>query len=97
MKFLYWLVFALAALAFWLGFGWVIFNYLIVDPYYDKQIDVVINSAIQNAPSKKDVAAIEQARSSMSKIFGVGGGVLCGFAFGVIGQRLSKKILQVKN
>lgn len=87
MKRLYWLAWVLAALALWLSVGWFGISAVLIDPYFDRQVDEVIEAVAPGAPSKDDVAEIERNRSSAFKALGVFGGVLCGFAFGVAASR----------
>lgn len=86
---IYWGAWILAAIAFWLSMGWFGIGALVVDPYFDRKVDVVIAAVAPGAPSKEDVADIERARSTTFKAVGVLGGILCGFAFGVAACRFA--------
>jgi len=63
---------------------------LLVDPYFDRQVDLIAAAVAPGAPSKDDVADIERSRGNTFKAIGVLGGVLCGFAFGVAGCRFNR-------
>ncbi len=44
----------------WLSVGWFGIGWLIVDPYFNRKIDAVAAAVSPGAPSKEDVAEIEQ-------------------------------------
>ena len=90
MKRLYWCAWILGALAFWLAIGWLGIGALVVDPYFDSQVDKVIAAVAPGAPSKEDVAVIESSRGRVFNGIGILGGVFCGFAFGVAACRFDR-------
>ncbi|CAN7613503.1 hypothetical protein [Polaromonas sp. LjRoot131] len=87
---IYWVSWIVAAVAFWLSVGWFGIGWLIVDPYFNRKVDAVAAAVSPGAPSKEDVAGIEQSRSTTFKAIGVLGGIFCGFAFGVAAGRFNK-------
>jgi hypothetical protein len=91
MKKLRWLAWLLGAVAFWLTIGWFGIGALVVDPYFDRQIDRVVTAVAPGAPSKEDVAEIERNRASVFKGVGVIGGIISGFVFGALGGRFGRR------
>jgi len=89
MRFVYWFAWILAALAFWLTFGWLGIKSVAVDRYFDRQVDGVV--ATVGSPGKADVAAIEKQRRDLTLGLGVLGGVVCGFAFGAAAYRWERR------